>query len=340
MIMKQRTKPYNVLSYEALFRQLQENYRRNGVINSDYQSYYAGYRGETSVDYKLKIIPHKHYLYYFGLRLNNHSLFFQMDTLILTKKFICILEIKNYKERLIYDSDQKQLIQVVDNKEICYKDPILQAETQKMNLNYWLETRGITNIPIETLVISANPSTIISNLQNNPAFYKTFIHAEGLPFRLQEIDANYSKEILNQTTYKKLNDLLLKGDLPLKSNLIEKYGVTDKHFIKGVICTKCFGSPMTYNYGKWHCRSCQHSDKKAHERRIYDYFLLKKDTITNRECRELLQIKSPKVMNKFLKSMSLKRTGNTSATKYHAPQKKDYPQQSSFPNSRKSVLDY
>lgn len=337
--MKVRNKPYNVLVYEALFRRLLERHRGNKVINTDYQRYYAGYRGEKSVDYKLKIIPHKKYLYLLGLRLNNHSLFFQLDTLILTKKFICILEIKNYKDRLIYDSDQKQLIQVVGDQEICYKDPILQAETQKMNLNYWLETRGIVGFPIETLVISANPSTIITNAQNDPSFYTTFIHAENLPFRLQQIDSTYSNEICDLKTLTKLSHSLVKADSPFKQNLVEQYDIKDTHLIYGVTCAICFSYPMKYIYGKWYCNKCQHLDPLAHERALLDHFLLNKDTMTNKECRNSLQIKSPRLANSILNNMNLKKSGNTSDRKYHAPDEKDYPQQSIFLKNRKSVLD-
>lgn len=338
MVKKIRNKPFNVLVYEALFRRLREQYRNNSIINSDYQKYYAGYRGEKSVDYKLQLMPHQKYLYLPSLRLNNNSLFFQLDTLILTKKFFCILEIKNYQDRLIYDAEQKQLVQIVGDKEYFYKDPILQAETQKMNFNNWLATRGITGIPIETLVVSANPSTNITNLQNDPMFYSKFIHAENLPFQLQQIDSNYSEEIL---TSKKLNNLrhtLIKANSPFQPNLLELYGVQDIHLNKGVACPNCHSHPMQYAKGKWFCKKCQYKDRFAHERLILDFFLLHQKTITNRECREILQINSPRLIYKFLKAMKLKKTGITSDTKYHAPCEMDYPQDSKLPNRKKSVL--
>lgn len=339
LIMKERKKPHIILAYEALFRRLKESYRSNTIINSDYQSFSAGFHGEKSVDYKLKILPHKEYLLYYGLRLKNYTAFFQMDTLILTEKFICIVEIKNLKGKLIYDSELEQLTQVADGKEIGYKDPILQAETQKENLKMWLRNHGIPKIPIETLVVSANPSTIITNIHNNSAFNDKFIHAESLPFQLMKLKSKYTKKLLDKRTLKKLNILLLQGDIPLQSNLIGKYGVSDRHLIKGVPCPNCHHYPMDRLYKKWSCSRCSYTGLMEHERVILDFFLLYHHTITNSECRKILHISSRASAYTFLNSMKIDKEGNTNARKYYAPHPDEFPQNSSIPVKKRSVLE-
>lgn len=340
LIVRQRKKPYVILAYEALFRRLKEKYRNNEVINNSYQKFNAGFRGEQNVDYKISLYPHDDFSIYHDLRLKNHSYFFQLDTLILTRSFICILEIKNIKGSLSYDSEQQQLTQNVGEKTIGYKDPIQQAETQKRHLSSWLQNDSYFNIPIETLVVTSNPSTIITNIQRDPAFYHKWIHAESLHFHLDKLKSKYTKPILNRQQLKKVNSLILNGNSALRPNLLEKYNIADRHLIQGIPCPGCYHYPMIRKYKTWSCPKCLKQDPNAHKRVILDYFLLQSDTITNKECRDLLHIKSPKSSYISLNSMQLKQTGKNSARKYHAPNPESFPLNSHFPNKNKSILDY
>lgn len=337
--MKERKKPHVLLAYEALFRRLKRKHWSNRIINSDYQSFNAGFRGEKSVDYKLRVLPHKEYLLYYGLRLQGQSGCFQMDTLVVTESFICIVEIKNMKEKLVYDSELEQFIQITDGKEIGYKDPILQVETQKEKLKIWLQNQGIHKVPIETFVVSANPSTIITNIQDNPEFYNKFIHSESLPFQLNKLKMKHTLKLLDRRILKKLNTLLLQLNQPQRSNLLDKYGVFDHHLIKGIPCSNCYNYPMDYLGRTWTCSKCLYSDCTAHERVILDYFLLYQCEISNGECRKLLQINSRRIVYRFLKSMNIKEEGNTSGRKYYLPDLDSFPQNSSIPIRKKSILE-
>ncbi|MBP2257388.1 nuclease-related domain-containing protein [Virgibacillus alimentarius] len=338
MIVKQRKKPHIILAYEALFRRLKERYRQNEVINESYQKFNAGYRGEKNVDYQISLYPHENFFIFHDLRLGIHSHYFQLDTLILTRNFICILEIKNLKGKLNYDTEQQQLTQETDGKIIRYKDPIQQVELQKRNLEFWLHRNRYFNLPIETLVIMSNPSTIITNIHKDPTFFNKWIHAESIHFFLDNLESKYTNVVLNKDQLKKLNHLLLKGNTPLTPNLFEKYNISNRHLIDGIPCPQCNYYPMVRQYKKWSCPKCANQDSKAHERAILDYFLLYKDTITNKECRNLLQLASPRSAYNILKSMELKQTGKNKARKYHAPI--DFPMDSVFPLKYKSILDY
>ncbi|WP_100010489.1 nuclease-related domain-containing protein [Lentibacillus sediminis] len=325
MFVKHRSKPFELLSLEALFRRLKEPYRRNEVLLGEYKKFLAGYRGEKKVDYKLSLYPHNNFHIFQSLRLNNFSHYFQIDTLILTNNFICILEIKNIKGTLRYDSLQKQFIQIVEGKEKGYKDPILQAEAQKRNLAFWLENRNI-HIPIETVVVSSNESTIIENLQQDPESYEKLIHSESLPLQLDKIQTKYTKRYLDKKKLMKTSSLLLSHHVDHKPSLLKKYGVTDNHLIHGVACPECGHYPMQRMYKKWLCPKCLQPDFTAHRQVVLSYFLLEKDTITNQECRRLLHIESPKTAYLLLNSMNLKQKGTTSARKYYAPRLEEFPQ--------------
>ncbi|RYG71612.1 NERD domain-containing protein [Lentibacillus lipolyticus] len=328
---KSRKKPHALLAYEALFRQLLSQYRYHKSIVSEYKREKAGYDGERHVDYKLSTYPRKDFFIFRGLRLANPPFHFQMDTLSLTRRFICILEIKNQQGVFKYDSKQRQLTQEIDGKIISYKDPILQAEAQKSHLREWLAMHGIFNIPIETLVVIAYPSTIIENIHDDPDVYNKIIHRESLHEHLDRLNGKYPDTILTNAKLKNISHALVDENTPLRTNPLELHGVSDKHLIKGIPCPTCYSTPMKRLYRNWKCPACLTLDPKAHERIIFDHFLLHQPTITNKICRSLLQIDSPKTAYAIIKSMNLPGSGNNRGRVYYSPSIDEFPQNSSIP---------
>ncbi|WP_010531604.1 nuclease-related domain-containing protein [Lentibacillus jeotgali] len=330
-IVLQRKKPHELLAYEALFRCILEKYRQHEAIVSEYKRAKAGYDGEKNVDYKLSTYPHKDFFVFQGIRLENPPFNFQMDTLILTNKVIYILETKNQKGTFKYNSEQRQLTQVVNGEVTSYKDPILQAEAQKTHLRAWLARHGVFNIPIETLVVVAYPTTIIENVTQDPDAYKKIIHNESLHQHLDRLNDSYTTNILTNADIKKLCSTILRENVPLRTSIIQQHNINEQHLIKGVPCEKCYKYPMKRLYKRWQCPYCSAISYNAHERFILDYFLLHGTTITNKQCRELLQVASPKTAYVIMNSMNLRKTGNTSARVYFSPPINDFPQNSIIP---------
>ncbi len=335
---KNRTKSYDLLAYEALFRKLQGELWKSERIISAYKKDKAGFDGEKNVDYKLSTYPQKDLTVFQGIRLPNPPFYFQIDTLLLTRKMIYILEIKNYKGKFQYDSKLQQLTQEVDGKITAYKDPILQAEAQKTHLQQWLEKHGIYNVPIETLVVIAFPSTIIENTHQDSEVYKKIIHNESLHQHLNRLSKSHTKDILTTATIRKLSKALIQEDEPLRTNILEYHNIGEQHIIKGVPCEGCNQPPMQRLFGKWSCQKCHAISYTAHERIILDHFLLHGDTITNKQCRELLQVASARTIYLMLNGMNLKQTGSTSARKYHSPPLKKFPQKSILPTKVQEFL--
>ncbi|GGB35450.1 nuclease [Lentibacillus populi] len=334
---KYRTKPYVILCYEALFRNLKEGYRTHRKLTEDFNRFNAGYRGEKDVDYNLSLFPHKNFYIFHNIRLKIHNKNFQIDTLIVSKTFLCIVEIKNLAGTIEYDPELHQLVQINGGKITAFQDPVLQAETQKMHLKAWLQQFNMS-IPIETLVVSSNPSTIIKIQQDDPVIYRKLIRKESLHLHLKALTDNYTETVLSNIQIKNLNNAILSGDIPHHPNLIKQYNIQKKHLIDGIVCPSCWQTAVERINKKWTCRSCTAEIKLLHERIILDYFLLFNNTITNRQCRELLKIDSPSVMYYLLKSMKLHYVGKNSARKYLAPSIENYPQNSDYPGKHKSVF--
>lgn len=334
LIENYRKKSYDLLIYEALLRRLKGDLWFNEKIIAGYKKEKAGYDGESAVDYTISTFRRNDFVILRGLRLKNPPFYFQIDTLILTKKFICILEIKNYKGIFSYDSKQHQLTQKVNGRINSYKDPILQAEAQKNHLKTWLVHRGFFNIPIETLVVVAYPSTIVENVHQDTTVYNKIIHTASLQLQIERLNNLYSKDSLTMPTVQEIGRQLQQADEPLRTNILQQLGLAEHHFIDGILCTKCNKSPMKRLYKKWLCSGCKNTDTKAHEQVIYDYFLIHGDTITNSQCQQILKIKSPRTPYTLLTGMELRQSGNNRTRKYHAPASQGYPQKSYIPANR------
>ncbi|SES87353.1 Nuclease-related domain-containing protein [Oceanobacillus limi] len=333
-----RTKPHVLLCYEALFRELKPKFRNNKTLQENYSNYLAGYRGEKYADYTISMYQQNSTLVYPGLRLTNGPFAFQIDSLIISEQVIFIIEIKNMKDELEYDSKTHQFIQKDGNKKKGYKSPILQAESQKANLQRWLQNNAMPPIPIETLVVVSNSSAIIINSQEDPSVFDKLIHLEVLPSKLAQLYSSYNKKYYDQNMLKLLNDKLLQGNTPLKVDLLTQLGINDNHLVKGIVCYNCDHFPLIREKRTWICPKCKKTNKKAHERKILDYFLLHNSTITNQQCRKLLQIDSARLSQLLLKSMSLKHTGENRGRKYLSPLLDEFPQDSFIPIKQKSIF--
>lgn len=66
----------------------------------------------------------------------------------------------------------------------------------------------------------------------------------------------------------------------------------------------------------WYCAGCQYVDKYALQKSLQQYFLLYDDFITNKTCREFLQLRTRYEANRLLRKANLIKIGNNKSTKY------------------------
>ncbi len=116
---------------------------------------------------------------------------------------------------------------------------------------------------------------------------------------------------MSKKELKKLANSLLKAHCPYIPNLLENYKISIDDLATGVQCPNCAALPMTRKWGTWSCDSCSFTSRDAHLMALRDYALLIKPTITNRELREFLHIKSASVAVKLLDRLNLPYTGST-----------------------------
>ncbi|WP_159462070.1 NERD domain-containing protein [Salirhabdus sp. Marseille-P4669] len=316
MIKHDGSTPLIIRMLEALLRRLHPNHNKRPKIVEEYNNRLSGYRGEQSLNFHISFL-NKEYFVFKDLRLpDSEGRFFQMDLLILTSKFIIIMEVKSHRGTLIFDQQSSQLIREWDSDRTAYSDPVIQARRQKNQLQSFLTKHKLPHAPIETLVIISNPSTIIKVEPFNHPNSKMIVRAEAIPFKVEEIEKKHRKEHLTTKELQKISRVLLKLNTPHHTNVLQKFQLTESEILPGVHCPSCSQLAMIRIKGYWYCNKCNFKSKEAHLSTLEDYALLFHKAMTNRDCRHFLQIPSKDIASNILRSLQVKRGGSYKNRKY------------------------
>ncbi len=309
--------PIYVERYEAMVRRLPESHTKWPLLNNQLANYRSGITGESTLDFPMKFLAKDQYTIVKNVRIpDGHGSFFQMDRLLITRRFMLILEVKNYAKELFLDYPVRQLIQTSPSGNRGFDCPILQVNRQAQHLKAWLKKHRFPDIPIETLVVFSQPSAIIRIAPGHKEAFQKVIKPPALLSKIQSIESRYHQEPLAPKGPKKISKLLIKENTPLDADLMKNQRIDPAHIIRGVHCPGCFRIPMRRDKASWHCKHCGYADKNAHLPTLADYYLLFGKSITNRDFREMLLIESRSVALKLIKKLELSSTGDNKGRIY------------------------
>ncbi|WP_064092384.1 nuclease-related domain-containing protein [Rossellomorea aquimaris] len=313
MIIKNRKIPLSILYNQALIRRISPDSIHLPQIQADLLKLWAGYHGECKVDRHLSTIDNPDLFILNDLCLPIGSTFFQIDSLILSKSFSVIIEVKNIAGVLEIGGEFEQLSRTINGETTGFTNPLSQAKRYKIHLLHWMKMKKIPMLPVEYLVVFTNSSSILNSMKNSQNNLKRIIRVENLVPTFMSLQQKYSIVHLINKQLKRLTNLLNKSHIQYPNNM------TEEKIIKGVQCTSCLEFSMIRNQSSWFCPNCEIYDKKAHEQAIYDYLLLKHPTINNKKAREFLRVDSPKVIHRLLNNMNLASRGEKKARVYFLP---------------------
>ncbi|HEX7063886.1 MAG TPA: NERD domain-containing protein [Bacillales bacterium] len=301
----------------ALARRLPPGHPKQQFIENDLGRYRSGYHGEQSLDYQLSFLPKKTFHILHSLRLaDSDNRFFQMDTILLTPFYILIIEAKNISGTVYFDEQFHQLIRTNDGQEVAFKDPLLQVEHQKNQFEHWLQAHKMPPLPIETIVVFTNSSTVIKTAPGNPKRYENVIHSMDLLAQVERFTHENKEEKLSEKELRKLSRTLIRKNTPDDPNVLARYSVAEADLLKGVHCPECGKLAMKRAHGIWVCPSCEASSKSAHVEALRDYALLIRPEITNQQLRDFLRLSSRTMATNILASMNLEHSGGTRGRRY------------------------
>ena len=167
MILKPRKIPLSVQKYQALNRRTPPNHPKIPLIKENLRKGLPAIKENVPSIIHCPFFQTKNTLFYTMSDLPDESRFFQMDSVLICNEFILILEVKNIAGKLYFDPVFNQLIRTIDWEEKALSDPLIQVKRHEEQLQRWLNRNKLPSIPILSLVVISNPSTIITTSSEN-----------------------------------------------------------------------------------------------------------------------------------------------------------------------------
>ncbi|MFF2754842.1 nuclease-related domain-containing protein [Psychrobacillus sp. NPDC058041] len=311
MLVKTRSDEYSFTGLQLLNRRLPEMHEMKELIHTKMHMAKAGIYGEVRVDevFQKYSFPFQ-YVVLHDVSLESFGKF-QMDTVFLTQYFAVILESKNKGGKLRFKQNPSQLEREnEDGKVDIFESPEVQIERNIYLFDEWLRLYGV-KIPIYGVIVLTNSKVMIME----PSTKYTCILHQTIPVFLRNIVRD--KVCLDVNEMHKLAERIVSSH---QSNfpypMCERWGINPNDLLTGVYCEKCKVHGMVKKKNGWNCLRCGHVDRLAHEKAIYEWFVLVGKSINNRQCKRFLHLNSPQSALRVLKSMNLITSGNSKNTIY------------------------
>jgi len=317
MILKPRSTPLIVHQLKALLRRLPLNDPRRPTIENNLVKFEKGHRGELQLDHYLNFLTTNNHFLIQGLRLpDSFGGHFQIDTLLLTTRYLCVFEVKNWTGSVSFDPALEQTTRKFNGTEEGCSDPISQVLMQRTHLLRWLQKHRFPTINIHPFVVISHPTTIINVKSNFKLVADHVLHAHAVLDRLEKIEKKESTEFLDKKILRRIGKTMVKHHIPKKDDVLKRYRIEVSELITGVCCEDCNRYSMIRAHGRWCCLSCGASSKTAHLKALEEYFLLIGEEITNHQARVFLRVSHRNVVTHMFKEMKLYMKGKNKNARY------------------------
>jgi hypothetical protein len=220
----------------------------------------------------------------------------QIDTLILTKKYIAVLEIKNIRGKIYFQSNPEQLIREVDGETTSFKCPEQQLKRHIKKLQFLLQTFKV-NIPIKSLIVLAYSQTQVAL---PPKLTKIVM---GCDISAELDNYNQLPDTISTVKFHQILNFLISHTHEFIPNPLTQYFSINTSLIRtGLFCPNC----LIKMKGQSKCLRCKTPKTLMQKQAIEDWFYLVKNTISNRECVYFLELKDKYAANYLLNKLDLR----------------------------------
>ncbi|MEK3976099.1 nuclease-related domain-containing protein [Psychrobacillus sp. FSL K6-1267] len=311
MIIKKYTESQQLKAMKLLLNRLPMKHPLYSKIGMEIQTTMAGDYGEEMVYRELERmhLPYNYYLFH-KIMIRTEKLF-EIDYILLTPFGAIVLEVKNIIGELEFQVNPSQLVQTKDNGEIKkYPCPVNQLNEYIYLLSNFFSHNNLSIPVFGAIVFTSKNSYVKTTTNETTILYKKDLYS--FLRKLQNKPSTVTNSKLSQ-----IKNLILKYNSSYDFfPLTKHYYIEPSDLILGVACEKCGQVGMNKVKNFWYCAGCQYVDKYALQKSLQQYFLLYDDFITNKTCREFLQLRTRYEANRLLRKANLIKIGNNKSTKY------------------------
>ncbi|MGE7114770.1 nuclease-related domain-containing protein [Lysinibacillus sp. NPDC047702] len=316
MLLKKREVSSKQRMLEMIERRLPKSHTKYTYYQDMLNRIKAGYAGEQRVDQEWHEIylEHMYYILHDVELKVDGGLIHQIDTLFISQNFILIVEIKNISGRVDLMVENHQFIRVTsDGRVDGFRNPLDQVKRHARFMYRILQMRGHP-IPIEFLVVSANPNMIMSHrFKSQP-----ILHVSGLAERIEQLYKKHQRVYMSETDLIELSEHMLQMHKP--TQWIPDLKLDELK--KGALCSQCnFDHILCYTRGKWRCSNCGIIDNQSVLVALHDFRLMRGNHISNAQFRDFFDISSEKAVYYLLKKLKFEALGENKNRKYIIPTK-------------------
>lgn len=206
-------------------------------IEKDIKLLKYGLDGENNVYFELKhsFLP---IICLHDVRVVYEDYVAQLDFVVISNKFTCILETKKLSGNINIDQDGNFIRTIKNRYGKEYKEGIYSPVTQNKRhvdiLKHLLSKElKINNMPILSLVVMANPKTIIKKYKCPVEVEKTLIKYDQIKTTLEKYQNDKSNQYdLGEKEMLDIANLLIKVNSPIEMDLITKYQISDDTYAR------------------------------------------------------------------------------------------------------------
>ncbi|MBK3493735.1 NERD domain-containing protein [Viridibacillus sp. YIM B01967] len=297
---------------ERLLQRLPLSHLKIIDIRTQLETISAGFNGETRVDQIMQEIQFDIPFFYFPnfeCELSP-TRFSQLDSVLLTNRYLLLIEIKNMRGELHFNEQPYQLIQDIEGKKGAYHCPQMQLLRAADTVEHWLNCMELPKLPIYKIIVMPNSRTIIKTAPTKVPL----IMSKQVALYIQKL--NKLPAVINENQFLELSDAIITGNKPFKQkSLCEKYHIPKEHIKNGVIC-HCGASGIRISERTWHCPTCKCAIPNAIEQTIQDWFWICGEVVTIKEFMDFLQCNSRNLVARTLNNSNLIALGNTKSRRF------------------------
>lgn len=216
-----------ITELENLSKQISDTTKQEEIAQ-DIKLIRCGDQGEKNVMYELKnsFIP-MYVLHNIVIQQGDYKA--QIDYILVTKKFVCILETKKLNGDITINNDGDFIREFKNRQGKTYKkegmhSPISQNQRHvRIVSDYLLKNKIIKNTPVVSLVVIANSKSIINHRYAKKEIKNQIVKYDQLTPRIKEMIDNYNDVDLPIKTMHDIAQFLLNSHKELENAFITKY---------------------------------------------------------------------------------------------------------------------
>lgn len=312
-----RNKTYDLMALRELAIRIPiTNTREKTFFTNMYKAAKAGYDGETKIDRVLEniafptlhtIIPDFHTQSKFGA-------YYQMDTVILTNRYILLLEIKNIRGLIEFHENPAHIIRTIEGVKEKMDCPIHQLARNSKTLEN-LVCNVTKKLPIYSAIVFCNPTAQVTSY---PPTVK-ILYKNQVDFFIEKL--NTLPEVCEKSEYQQVVKSLTTNNKNFKiTPLSLRYSIDPSILRKGVFCLKCESPMHPLNRSTaFKCLECNSTYKDALVNSIVGLFGIFDRELSREQLENHLNIKAKDRIIKALTQLRCTKKGKARATRYSLP---------------------